>query len=67
MGSRRGQATRRLGVGRPPKPPEERQRNRVALSFTDSEFEALEIAAQGRPVATVVREIVVRCLARRQR
>ena len=62
-----GRGGRRPGAGRKPISVTERQRNRIMLGFTDSEYEQLEKAAEDEPVASYARSIVVRFLARRRK
>lgn len=47
-------------MGRPPKDPSERQRNRVIVMLTDGEYEQLLECAKGEPLGTVAREVLVR-------
>ena len=56
-------------MGRPPKDPSERLRNRVMASFSDDEYAELMKAAadDGEPVGSVVREMVLRALKGRRR
>lgn len=60
---RRGPST----PGRPPLPREVRQRNRLTVTLTDSEFDALEDLAAEKDLhlGTVAREFIVRALKRR--
>ena len=53
-------------MGRPPKSPDERQRHTLAVRLTDKERDALERAAEGKPLGTLIREVLVRYLARRK-
>jgi len=57
----------RPGAGRKPRPPEEKQRNRVLLNLTDSEYAELMKVAGNEPISTCARRIVVRYLARRKK
>jgi len=50
----------REGSGRKPLPPQEKQRNRIMLSFNDAELEAITNAAHGLPVATFLHDLAVR-------
>lgn len=58
---------RRVGPGRPPKDAHERLRNRLMVSFTDRELEALEREAGEERPSALVRRVVLRYLARRRR
>jgi len=62
--SKRGGA--RPGAGRKPAPPEVKQRHRVVAILTDAEHEALVDAAGDMPLATYVRRVLVRHLARKR-
>ena len=67
MGRRKSvRGGRRPGSGRPPKPPEERQRNSVTAKLTDSELEDLSELAEGEPLGTLLRRLVLRYLVRRR-
>ena len=57
----------RPGAGRKPKHPKERRRNRVMLTLTDDEFDALEDARGEEPMSSFLRRMVVRYLARRRK
>ncbi len=58
----------RPGSGRKPIPAKERLRNRVMFSLRDDEYDDLvEAAGEDKRVATLVREIVLRYLARRRK
>ena len=57
---------RRPGAGRKPLPPEIALRNRVVLKLTDGEHAQLVEAAGDEPLATYVRRVLVRHLARRK-
>jgi hypothetical protein len=54
-------------MGRPPKDPGERQRNRVTVLLTDDEYNQVREAAQGRPPGSVLRDVVLRWLKGRRR
>ena len=54
-------------MGRPPKDPSERQRNRVTLLFTDAEYDELLNVCQGQPPGSVLRDVVLRWLKGRRR
>jgi hypothetical protein len=54
-------------TGRPPKSPEEKQGETVFVRFTRPEREALEAAADGLPLATYLRRLVLRHLAAARR
>jgi len=64
---RRGRDKARRGVGRPPKPPGEKQDQAIMAKFTPSERAALEAAAGGEPLGTYLRRLVLRHLARRRK
>jgi len=55
-------------VGRPPKPLDEARRNRLTITLTDAEIEAIRAIAEARglPLGSVVHELVARALARRR-
>jgi hypothetical protein len=53
--------------GRPPKPPGEKQSEKIQLSLTPRERAQLDAAAGREPVASFLRRIVLRTLARQQR
>lgn len=55
----------RPGAGRKPKPREEKQGRDVSMALTEAEYEALRRAADGEPLGTFARRIVLRSLARR--
>jgi hypothetical protein len=57
----------RPGAGRKPKPEHERQRRSVTAKLTDAEYEQLADAAEGKPLGLVLRELVLRYLARRRK
>lgn len=57
----------RPGAGRKPKPEAERQHRSVTAKLTDAEYEQLAEAAGGRPLGAVLRELVIRYLARRRK
>jgi len=57
----------RPGSGRKPKSREEKQGRPVMLYLTEAEYAALQEAAGEEPLATVVRRLVVRSLARRRK
>ena len=65
MAARKG---RRKKVGRPPKAPEEKRRNRLTITLTDGELAKLNRIAEDteQPLGTVAREIVARALRRRK-
>ena len=56
----------RIGAGRKPLPPEQKQRHRVVAMLTDAEFEALDAATGEQPLGTYVRRLILRHLARRK-
>jgi hypothetical protein len=62
-----GRGGPRPGAGRPRRPSEEIQRNRVVVLLADAEFEKLERWADERRLAlgTLAREIIERALRRR--
>ena len=59
---------RRKKVGRPPKVPEEKRRNRLTITLTDAELAKINQIADAteRPLGTVVHEIVARVLRRKK-
>ena len=57
----------RKGAGRKPKAPEERKVHSVGVRFTEDERQALEEAADGKPVSTLLRTLALRYLARRKK
>jgi len=57
----------RPGAGRKPKPPSEKQRNRVVVMLTDAELRALEDAAEDGALGTYARRVLIRHLARRRK
>lgn len=62
-----GHGGARHGAGRRPLSPEQRQRNRIMVSFTDAELAALTNAARGEPISTFLHDFVVDSLRRRLR
>lgn len=50
-------------MGRPPKPPEERQTARLEIRMTPAELELIEQAADGK-TSTWAREVLVRAAKR---
>lgn len=62
-----GRGGARVGAGRKPKPPGEKQDQPVMAKFTLVERQALERAAAGAALGTYLRELVLRHLARRRR
>lgn len=56
----------RQGAGRKAKAPDEKQRNRLMVSLTDEEWEALVKAAGDEPLGGFVRRLLLRSLARRR-
>lgn len=57
----------RPGSGRKPKPPEEKQSRKVMATFTPDEHDALQRAADGEPLGSVLRRLAIRSLARRKK
>jgi len=53
-------------VGRPPKPKGEKQSYRTMIRFTEAEYRALEKLAGDYPVASYVRDLVLRHLKRKR-
>jgi len=62
-----GRGGARVGAGRKPKPVIERQRNPVQVNLTDSEHRGLTEVAGTESLASYVRRLVVRHLARRKK
>lgn len=58
---------RRIGAGRPPKPPEEQRRGKITIALTDEELADLQALAGDQPLALYVRNLVVRHLERKHR
>jgi hypothetical protein len=56
-----------VGAGRKPLPEDARRDRSVFVRLTREEEEALAEAAQGEPLASFVRRIVLRYLARRRK
>ena len=54
-------------MGRPPRPKDVKQGERIMVTFTESERRDLEGAADGEPLGTYVRRLVLRHLARRKK
>jgi hypothetical protein len=52
--------TTKSRMGRTPKRPQDKQSKIVQVSFTEAEFRRLEKIADGRPLATFVRNIVLK-------
>ena len=50
-------------MGRPPKPPEERQTARLEIRMTPAELESIERAADGK-ISTWAREVLVKAAKR---
>lgn len=61
-----GSGGRRAGAGRKPKPPGEKQAWHIQVSLTEAEYEALADAAQDEPLASYIRRVLLRHLARRK-
>jgi hypothetical protein len=57
----------RKRVGRPPKEPGERQRNRVTITLTDDEYRAVLAAAEGHLLGACLRSVVLRWAKGRNR
>jgi len=57
----------RPGAGRKPKPPGEKQSEKVQAAFTPAELRKLREAAGEKPVGSYLRKLVLRHLARRRR
>jgi hypothetical protein len=57
----------RPGAGRKPKPVDEKQSRDVSIALTEAEYEALRQAADGMPLGTFTRRIVLRSLAQRRK
>jgi len=57
---KKGRGGAREGAGRKPLPPQQKQRNRIMVSFTDAELDAITNAARGQPVATFLHDLAVR-------
>lgn len=55
-----------MGAGRKPKPPGEKQSEKVQAKFTPDEHAALTKAAEGEPLGSLLRRIALRFLARRR-
>lgn len=66
MPSVRRKGGARVGAGRRPRPPEEKQANRVVVKLTDDELAALEAAAGEEPLATYARRVLLRHLRRKK-
>lgn len=64
---RNGRGGARVGAGRKPKPPAEKQRRPVTVKFTDAEYRELSDVADTEPLAGFIRRLVLRYLARRRR
>lgn len=56
-----------MGAGRKPKLVDEKQGHHVTLNFTGTEHRELSDAAQREPLASYVRRLVLRHLARRRK
>ena len=54
-------------MGRPPLPKDERRDRSVFIRLTRQELELLEEAAGGEPVASFIRDLVLRALKRRRK
>ena len=50
----------RPGAGRKPLPPDEKQRNRIMVSLTDAEYQALLEATGDEPVGAFARKVLLR-------
>jgi hypothetical protein len=57
----------RPGAGRKPKPRETKQGRLVGIALTEAEYAALRQAADGEPLGTYTRRLVLRSLARRRK
>ena len=64
---RHGRGGARVGAGRKPKPPGQKQDQAVTVKFTEGERAELEEAADREPLAGFIRRLVLRYLARRRR
>lgn len=64
---RTGPGGPRVGAGRKPLPEDERRDASVFVRFTRQEMRDLERAAEGKPLASFIRGLVLRFLARRRR
>ena len=66
MAGSKSRGTKRVKMGRPPVPPEQRRNKRAVVMLTATEFKLLdEIAADRRlPMGTVLHELVARALKR---
>jgi hypothetical protein len=62
-----GRGGARVGAGRKPKPAAEKQRNPVQVNFTDAEHRDLEEVAGTELLASYIRRLVLRHLARRKK
>jgi hypothetical protein len=56
----------RTGAGRKPLPERLRQSFKTMSTFTEAERAELEAAADGRPIGTFIREVVLAFLRRRR-
>ena len=63
---KRGRGGRRPGAGRPPKPTDEKQSERILVSLTPEEKRVLEEAAGEEPLGSYLRRLLVRHLVRLQ-
>jgi len=64
---KKGRGGARVGSGRKPKPPEAKQSHKIMATFTPAEHEALQRAAEGEPLGSVLRRLALRFLARRRK
>lgn len=64
---RNGRGGARMGAGRKPKPASERQDHHVTLNLTSKEHDMLSEAAGEQSLASYVRQLVLRHLARRRK
>ena len=62
-----GRGGARVGAGRKPKPAAEKQRNPVQVNFTDAEHRDLEEVAGTESLASYIRRLILRHLARRRK
>ena len=64
---RDGRGGPRVGSGRPRKKASTKQRHGIGLTVTGAEFRQLEDLADGEPLGTYVRRLVLRHLARKRK
>lgn len=66
MAAKRGRGGARPGSGRKPKPPHEKQRNRLIVLLTDDEMQEIKRVAGHEPLGSFARRALLRLVKRRK-